>query len=228
MKVYFCSGCPKLWKPEDLKPIATRNQLKYLAAFQKKFPNREPLGACPKCGRPVCDFPDIFQPAETSVPAETSMAAFNPDGMREGARTVLARLLELRKKGRLGETRDETIAHLGQRYNGVTKTLSLLMRAGVVARTIVQIKNPDTGKMNCVYAACPEMIQAIKDQIFPEDFKRIRDDNLSLKIQQKALIALEEKRNKDLEQLRRKCYAHYGGEAPVDPDEEANDQWMTP
>ena len=91
MKVYFCTHCPKLWKPEDLKPIATRSQLKYLAAFKKKYPGREPLGACPKCGRPVCEFPDVFQPAGVSLPAETSMAAFDPVRGRTFGYTAVTR-----------------------------------------------------------------------------------------------------------------------------------------
>ena len=222
MKIYFCSGCGRLWKLDDLKPIATRGQLKHLGAFKKKYPNREALGACSKCGRPVCEFPDVAAPADTSMPAETSMASFDPDKLNDQQRGVTARLLEIRKKGKLGATRDEMIAHLHQRYSSVSKTLSVLMRLGVAVRTIIRVKNPDTGKMNAVYAICPEVIQARKDGLFAEDFKRIQEDNLSLKFQQKELIRLEEKRNEDLERLRRKCYAHYASETASEADDETD------
>lgn len=209
MRVYHCVHCSKHIDFADIKATSTPKQKAFLDQFRAEYPERFAIGSCPHCRHPVCEYPDIFQPADTSVPAEASMASFNPLSLEQDQMHVFGYLRDLHQKDKLGAAIYQMMAALGHTYASVTKALSVLTRHGVVARTLIRVKNPATGRKNSIYAPCPAVWQARRDGLYAEEFAAIHALNLDLKNRQKAVIALEEQRNERLDQLRRRCYLAY-------------------
>lgn len=211
MNILYCSGCAKSWRKKDATDFDTPEKMQKLAEATKKFPDNPTYGACPECGCPLFAYINVFAPGDTGVPADTSVDAISYERLEKDQATVLRYLLHLRQIGLLGAPRFQMMEDLNQTYGAVTKSLSLLMRGGLAARTVIRVENPNTGKRNCVYAACPEVLAAIKDGIFMDEFLQIRETNYKLKVELRRLCSLEELRNNSIEVLRRKCYERYAG-----------------